>query len=216
MTVALIVFRILLVVLTAIFMAFHTQIFIGRIEQNFVFSWMASLVIEGMIISLALMRTVFSRILLIPLFVISVVSASASFIVQNEGLLNSFFKDRRVIEQLRGDITETQNQFSFNQKYTTKTLMRERRLKDELQAALKGQKGDITIANSLIFFLLVLVMQTVSIYTATALKDIGLIFLEKDKVVSGVSGTETESFQKVSAVETKDGNTETFTQTRKR
>jgi DNA-binding transcriptional regulator YiaG len=165
-------FRLLLVIATAIFMAFHTQIFISRIEPNVIFSWTASLLIEGFLISLALSKTLVSRILIIPLFCISVVAASASFIVQNEQLLNQFFTQKRVIEQVKSDLSETQKAYSLGQKYTTKTLQRERQLQDELRAILKNQNGDITLASSIVFFVLVLVVQSVSIYTAASLKGI--------------------------------------------
>lgn len=171
MSKSLIVFRIFLVLATAVFMAFHTQIFISRIEPNYIFSWTASLVIEGFLISLALSRTLISRILLIPLFCISVVAASASFIVQNERLLDQFFTQKRVVEQLKTDLSETQKAYQYGQRYTTKTLQRERQLQDELRAILKNQNGDITLVNSLIFLVLVLIMQSVSIYTAATLKN---------------------------------------------
>ncbi len=187
MRITLFVFRISLIIGSAVFMGYHTQIFISRIEGNTIFSWLAALLIEGMIISLALMRTVISRMLLIPVFLISVVAASASFIVQNEKLLDDFFKNRRIVEQLKSDITGTQSQLSLGEKYTTRTLLRERKLKDELQAVLRGQNGDVTIANSLIFLVLVLVMQGVSVYTAMTLKD-GVF----QKQVSEFPVTETE------------------------
>ncbi|MFZ6007210.1 MAG: hypothetical protein ACOYU2_06095 [Nitrospirota bacterium] len=168
---SLIAFRIFLVSATAIFMAYHTQIFIGRIEPNFIFSWAASFIIEGMLISLALTRvTVFNRILLAAVFIVSVIAASASFIVQNENLLDSFFKNRRVIEQIKADLLDTKNAYQYGQKYTTKTLQRERQLSDELKVILKDQNGDITLVNSLVFLILVFTMQSVSVYTAMTLK----------------------------------------------
>lgn len=188
-------FRIFLVLATAAFMAFHTQIFIARIEPNFIFSWTASLVIEGFLISLALSRTVISRILIIPLFLISVITASASFIVNNQALLDQFFTQKRVIEQLKSDIAETQKQFSLSEKYTTKTLLRERKLKDELQQVLRGQNGDIVLINSLIFLLLVLVMQSVSIYTAATLKN-----GKFQKPAVEISETETEYFTETEGI----------------
>lgn len=168
---ALFIFRILLVLATAIFVAFHTQIFISKIEPNFIFSWLAAFLIEGFLISLAVTQTAIARLLLIPLFLISVISASASFVVKNEQLLNDFFQDRRLAEQLKADIAdEAKNQVSLSAKYTTKTLVRERVLKDELLQILKGRNGDIALINALIFLILVLVMQAVSLYTAMTFK----------------------------------------------
>jgi len=166
----LIIFRIFLVVATAIFMAYHTQIFISRIEPNFIFSWVASFIIEGFLLTLALSRTVVSRILIVPLFLISVVAATSSYIVQNENLLDSFLKNRKVIEQIETDLHETKKAYELGQRYTTKTLQRERQLSDELRAVLKGQDGEIALINLLIFFILVFVMQSVSVYTAMSLK----------------------------------------------
>lgn len=202
MSKSLTVFRIFLVLATAIFMAFHTQIFISRIEPNFIFSWTASLVIEGFLISLALSKTLISRILIIPLFCISVIAASASFVVQNERLLDQFFTQKRVIEQLKTDLSETQKAYDYGQRYTTKTLQRERQIQDELRAILKTQNGDITLINSLIFLVLVLIMQSVSIYTATTLKNGN--FRKPETENSKVFEPETKSFQKIS--------TETFTE----
>ena len=170
MTNLLIVFRIILVLSSAIFMAFHTQIFISRIEPNLIFSWIISFVIEGFLISLALSSNTLSKILLVPVFIISVVSASLSFTVKNEDLLNAFFTNKRVIEQLKADITETKKAYDFGQKYTTKTLQRERQLSDELREILKTQAADIAIVNSIVFFILVLVIQAVSVFTAASLK----------------------------------------------
>jgi hypothetical protein len=90
---ALLIFRIILVTATAGFMAFHTQKFIYRVEPNAAFAWLASFLIECMLISLALMRTFTSRILLIPVFLISVISASMSFIVKNEVVMESFIQN---------------------------------------------------------------------------------------------------------------------------
>lgn len=192
----LIVFRMFLVLATAVFMAFHTQIFISRIEPNFIFSWTASLIIEGFLISLTISRTLISRILIIPLFVISVVAASASFIVQNERLLDQFFTQKRVIEQLKTDLSATQKAYQYGERYTTKTLQRDRQLQDDLRAIMKAQNGDITLINSLIFLILVLVMQSVSIFTAATLKNGN--FQKPNTENFKVSGPETKSFQEIS------------------
>jgi hypothetical protein len=163
--------KLILVVATAVFMAFHTQIFVSRIEPNVIFSWTASLLIEGFIIVLALSkRTPIRYLLLILLFTISVVSASASFVAKNEKLLDQFFVQRRVISQLQNDLNQTQKAYQFGQKYTTKTLQRERQLQDELRQILTRQNGDLTLANALIFFCFVLVIQATSVYVATTLK----------------------------------------------
>lgn len=169
-------FKITLVTLSAIFMAYHTQIFIHRIEPNVWFSWLASGLIEGMLISLAVMRaTLLNRVLLGLVFLVSVCSASASFVVRNEQLLDQFFTQKRVIEQVRDDIIETRKAYQLGQKYTTKTLLRERQLQDELRSILKGQTGDITVANVFIFFVLVLVIQSVSVYISTTLKSVPVV-----------------------------------------
>jgi len=161
----------ILVIATAIFMAFHTQIFVSRIEPNPIFSWLASCLIEGFIITLALSkRTPIRYLLLILLFCISVVSASASFLVKNENLLETFFTQKRVIQQLQEDLNRTRESYSYGEKYTTRTLQRERALSDELREILKGQKGDIALVNALIFFMFVLVIQATSVYVATTLK----------------------------------------------
>jgi len=160
-----------LVVLTAIFMAYHTQIFIARIEPNLAFSWLASCLIEGFIIVLALSKRTPIRYLLITLlFCISVISASASFLVKNENLLDTFFTQKRVIQQLQDDLSQTRKAYSYGEKYVTKTLQRERQVMDELREVLRGQKGDIALVNALIFFMFVLVIQATSVYVATTLK----------------------------------------------
>jgi len=160
-----------LVVLTAIFMAYHTQIFIRHIEPNPVFSWLASYLIEGFIITLALSkRTPIRYLLMTLLFCISVVSASASFLVKNENLLDTFFNQKRVIQQLQEDLNRTREAYNLGRQYTTKTLARERALSDELREVLRVQKGDIALVNALIFFCFVLVIQATSVYVATTLK----------------------------------------------
>jgi len=160
-----------LVILTAVFMAFHTQIFISHIEPNPVFSWLSACLIEGFIITLALSkRTPIRYLLLTLLFCISVVSASASFLVKNESILETFFTQKRLVQQLQDDLSRTREAYSFGAKYTTKTLARERALSDELREVLRGQKGDIALVNALIFFCFVLVIQATSVYISTTLK----------------------------------------------
>jgi len=164
-----------LVILTAIFMAFHTQIFIARIEPSPVFSWLSSGLIEGFIIVLALSRRTPIRYgLLTLLFAISVVSASASFVVKNESILETFFTQKRIIKQLQSDLQETRKAYEFGRQYTTKTLARERALSDELREVLRGQKGDIALVNAMIFFMFVLVIQATSVYVATTLKQVSV------------------------------------------
>ena len=177
---ALLIFRIILVTATAAFMAFHTQKFISRIEPDIAFAWLASLLIEGMLISLALMRTWASRAMLIPLFLISVMAASASFIVKNEVLLEQFFQNREAAEQsrqsielLNRDLKSTEKEFNLGSKYTTSTLRRERQIKDQIAQILMTatkQDGHLILLNSALFFVLVLVLQGVSVFTAMSLK----------------------------------------------
>ena len=171
MTKALIAFRTILVAATAFFMAFHTQIFISRIEPNVTLAWLAAGLVEGMLISLALMRTLVSRLLLIPLFLISVLAASMSFVVKNEGLLNSFFQNQQVIEQLKGDLSDTQKDFQRGDKYITKTLQRSRQIKDQMLLVMDGQNGYMPLFNASVFLVLVLGLQVVSVYTAMNLKN---------------------------------------------
>ena len=174
---ALIVFRITLVTATAAFMAFHTQTFILRIEPNTAFAWLAAGLIEGMLISLALMRTFVSRILIVPIFLISVFVASMSFVVKNEGLLSSFFQNRQVIEQLKSDLSDTQKDFQRGDKYTTKTLQRSRQLQDQMLLALNSQNGWMPLFNAGVFLALVLALQGVSVYTAMNLKNAIIVSL---------------------------------------
>jgi|GEM_PF-4129021 len=174
---ALIVFRITLVTATAAFMAFHTQNFISRIEPNTAFAWLAAGLIEGMLISLALMRTFVSRILLIPIFLISVFVASMSFVVKNEGLLNSFFHDQQVIAQLKSDLSDTQKDFQRGDKYTTKTLQRSRQIQDQMLLAVNSQNGWMPLFNAGVFLALVLALQGVSVYTAMNLKNTIIVSL---------------------------------------
>src|SRR5271169_4148983 len=154
---ALLIIRIILVAATAAFMAFHTQKFISRIEPNIAFAWLASLLIEGMLISLALMRTWASRVMLIPLFLISVMAASASFIVKNEALLEQFVQSREAAEQsrqtvelLNRDLKDTEKEFNLGAKYTSSTLRRERQIKDQMAEILmtaSKQDGHLTLLN---------------------------------------------------------------------
>ncbi|MBF0558844.1 MAG: helix-turn-helix domain-containing protein [Nitrospirae bacterium] len=149
------------------------------------FAWLAAGLIEGMLISLALMRTFVSRILLMPLFLISVLAASMSFVVRNEGLLNGFFHDRQMVEQLKSDLADTTKDFERGAKYTTKTLQRTRQLQDQLEQVLKGQNGDLALFNSCVFLVFVLILQAVSIYTATSLKSV-----VSHRLVSAVSASQ--------------------------
>ena len=169
---ALVVFRIILITATASFMAFHTEKFISHIEPNIAFAWIAAGLIEGMLISLALMRTRIARILLIPLFLISVLAASMSFIAKNENLINSFIQKRQMVEQFKSDLLDTQKDFDRGARYTTRTLQRSRELKDQIEQALRNQEGDMALVNSCVFFILVLVLQGVSLYTAMTLKSL--------------------------------------------
>jgi len=192
-----------LVVLTAIFMAYHTQIFIARIEPNLVFSWLASGLIEGFIITLALSkRTPIRYLLMTLLFCISVVSASASFLVKNENLLDTFFNQKRLIQQLQDDLSQTRKAYSYGEKYTTKTLQRERQVMDELRDVLRTQKGDIALVNALIFFIFVLVIQATSVYVATTLKQASILL-----------GTDTPRRYTDTVTDTGDTPTDTVTDT---
>lgn len=167
---ALYIFRLSLVLATAAFMAYHTSIFIGRIEPSPLFAWLASLLVEGMIISLAVTRTWTSQVLLVPLFLISVLSASMSFVVSNERLLDEFFRQSSIEEQLRADLSDTQQELSLASQYTTKTLTRERQIKDQLAGVLRGKTGQLPLVNAGVFLVLVFVLQGVSVYTAASLK----------------------------------------------
>lgn len=164
-------FRAFLILATATFMAFHVQIFVSRIEPNPIFSWTAAIVIEGFLISLAMTKTIASRVLLIPVFLISVIAASASYAVQDEQTLRQFFTQQRMVEQLQTDIARAQEAYAFGERYVTRTLIRERQLQDELRAVLGDKTGDIAVANFAIFLVLVFVMQGVSVYTAMSIKD---------------------------------------------
>ncbi len=176
----LLIFRIIIVAATAAFMAYHTQIFISKIEPNSMFAWVASVLIEAMIISLALMKTWGSRVSLVPLFFISVMAASASFVVKNEVILEQFIqnreaeaKNRQAVELLNRNLVQTQKELELGDRYTTKTLQRERQIEDRLEQvlAVKGPDGHLTLFNSLLFLVLVLVLQWVSVYTAMYLKN---------------------------------------------
>ncbi|MGD0282725.1 MAG: hypothetical protein ABSB95_10220 [Dissulfurispiraceae bacterium] len=171
MTKTLIAFRTILVAATAFFMAFHTETFISRIEPNVTLAWLAAGLIEGMLISLALMRSYIARILIVPLFLISVLAASMSFVVKNENLLNGFFQNQRVMDQLKRDLSDTERDFQRGDKYTTKTLQRSRQLQDQMLLALNSQNGWMPLFNAGVFLVLVLVLQGVSVYTAMTLKN---------------------------------------------
>jgi len=73
---ALTVFRIILVAVTAVLMAFHIEKFMSHREPRAALAWLAAGSLEGMQISLALMQRWIAKILLIPLFLISVLFAS--------------------------------------------------------------------------------------------------------------------------------------------
>jgi len=175
MTKGLIVFRTILVATTAFFMAFHTQTFISRIEPNVTLAWLAAGLIEGMLISLALMRSYIAGILIIPLFLISVLAASMSFVVKNESLLNGFFQNQRVMDQLKRDLSDTEGDFQRGDKYTTKTLQRSRQIKDQMLLTLNNQNGYLPLFDAGVFLVLVLVLQGVSVYTAMTLKNILIV-----------------------------------------
>ena len=163
--------KIVLVIFTAIFMAFHAQIFISRIEPNPIFSWLASLLVEGFLVVIAISkRTLFRYVLLLFLYLISVVSASASFLVTNENLLENFLAQKTLIAQLKEDLERTRAAYAFGEKYTTKTLQRERALMDEMREMLRQRKGYLPVAQAVVFFIFCLALQTASVYTAATLK----------------------------------------------
>jgi hypothetical protein len=103
-----------------------------------------------------------------------------SFVTKNESTLESFLQTReaqaqtlRAVQILKYDLAETQKQFNLGDKYTTKTLQRERAIKDriaQVMLAAKGQAGQLTLFNSALFFVLVSVLQLVSVYTSMTLK----------------------------------------------
>ncbi|MEM7828272.1 MAG: helix-turn-helix domain-containing protein [Candidatus Aenigmatarchaeota archaeon] len=163
-------FRLALVVGTAVFVSYHTTIFIQSIEPSPVLAWMLAILIEGFIVNLAIMGTVISRVLLVPLFLVSVTAASASFVVQNEQLLQDLITRGKLEQQIREDIQRTQEAYNFGERYITKTLQRERALRDQLREILSQRTGDIALAKAVVFFVLVMVVQTVSVYTAMTLK----------------------------------------------
>lgn len=173
------IFRALIVIATAGFMAYHTQLFICHIEPNLIFSWTASLLIEAMIISAAISKG-WVRLWLIPLYLISVLTASASFWVRNEGTFEQYFEGKeaqaqtgQVVEVLKQDLATTQKDFERGDKYTTKTVQRQRAIQDRLEQVLltaKGQTGHMAVYNSLLFLVLVFVLQGVSVSTAWSLK----------------------------------------------
>ncbi|MEM7828210.1 MAG: helix-turn-helix transcriptional regulator [Candidatus Aenigmatarchaeota archaeon] len=163
-------FRAALVAGTAIFVAYHTTIFVRSIEPSPVLAWILAFLIEGFLISLALMRTVISRILLVPLFLVSVTAASASFVVQNEQVLQAFITRQDVVNQIQEDLRRTEQAYQYGEKYLTRTIQRERMLRDQLREILSQRTGDIEMAKAVVFFVLVTVVQTVSVYTAMTLK----------------------------------------------
>ncbi len=162
-------FKLSIVIATAVFLAWHTQIFIASIEPNPVFSWLASILIECMIIALALQfrQRKTSLIFLIPLYLISTIAASASFIVQNEGELEKMLSQKQQIELLSDDLKATKEAYSHGQKYVTRTLERERRLRDAMLQISGQASGRIATGKAVVFLILVVVMQAVSVYLAS-------------------------------------------------
>jgi lambda repressor-like predicted transcriptional regulator len=124
---------------------------------------------------------------------------------------------KRVIEQLEKDLKATQKAYEFGERYITRTLQRERQLRDELRAIMREKEGDITLINSLIFFLIILVVQSANVYTAMSLKNEKL--QKQTAEISEVSMPEIKSFHEVSVetfpetLETPETFTETFTET---
>ncbi len=162
-------FKLTIVIATAVFLTFHTQIFIAGIEPNPAFSWLASILVEAMIIALAMQvrqRRV-SLIFLVPLYVISVVAAAASFVVSNETELEKMLTQKQQVEILSEDLKATQQAYQYGQKYTTKTMERERRLRDLMLQVSAQAGGRIAVGKAVVFLFLVITLQGVSIYLAS-------------------------------------------------
>jgi len=172
-----------------LFIAFHTSRFINHIENNIYLAWLCAIAIEGMLISLAIMKTRIAKVLIVPLFIVSTFSASFSFVANNEDIINSIFKSKRAFELLQNDLNQTQEELkSLSHRYTTKTLQRERRIKDMMYQFINDKGGELVIAKAVIFLFLVMILQLCSLYTAASLKT----FLEPETVSeTSVSGTET-------------------------
>ncbi len=165
---------------------------------------------------------------MVPLFLISVLAASMSFVIKNESLLESFFQTReaqaqvgQTVELLRQDLEQTQKEFGLGGKYTTSTLKRERAIKDQIAQVMltaKGKTGQLTLFNSAVFLVLVLVLQLVSVYTAMTLKagigssmeaQIPNLPVSKFPVSVSMETTETESTETRKPRNGNYGNTET-------
>lgn len=164
-------FRAALVAGTALFVSYHTTIFIQSIEPSPVLAWILALLVEGFLISLALMKTVISRVLIVPLFLVSVTAASLSFVVQNEQLLQDFINRGKVVSQIQEDLQRTERAYQFGERYITRTLQRERMLQDQLRELLSQGTGEVALAKAVIFFVVIMVIQAVSLYTAISLKN---------------------------------------------
>lgn len=184
--------KVALITATAIFVAFHTVIFIQTIDPNPYLSWVLSLSIEGFLVILSMQRSWTAKLLLVPLFCISVVASSASFIIKNEDSLNKFLnlntiraaeikmeesqkrigqQRQEAVKQLKQDIAETQAQIqNLDGAYFTKSLQRERKLKDLLigkmsegeQLPARADMVDyLTAYQSIVFLFIILIVQAV-------------------------------------------------------
>ena len=194
----LILFRVFLVISIGLFVAFHTSVFIHHIEPNLYLSWLCAIAIEGMLVSLAIMQTRYSKVLIIPLFLVSVLSASFSFIVKNEDILNSFLSSKKAIELLQKDLQQTREELqTLSNRYTTKSLQRERKIKDMMLEYVTSNQGEMVLMKSIVFLILIFVLQLSSLYTAASLKVFLVrnengtrLFLEQNR---SENGTETVS-----------------------
>lgn len=165
------IFKLTIVIFTSLFMSYHTQIFLQSIEPNLIFSWIAALLVEMMIMSLAMSikRHKASLIFLIPLYVVSTVAASSSFIASNEQELKKLFTQKQQIALIQQDLQRTQQGYSLGKKYISRTLERERKLYDMLHQLTAQTSGTITVAKAIIFFIFVTIIQASSIYIASTL-----------------------------------------------
>ncbi len=210
---ALFTIRIFSVMGTAFFMSSHSVKFIMYIEPNGSLAWLAAVLIEIGLISLAMMRSFMSRVLLVLLFIMSVLIASMPSVLKNEEVIHAFFQNKQIIQQLQTDLKETEKDFERGDKYTTKTLIRSRQLKDQVVQVLKSQTGDMALFNAGAFLLLVLILQGVSVYTAMGLKKnlsqslstVSLSQLQKDRPETQHLSLETSE----TAPETSETNRET-------
>lgn len=223
--------KIILIISTALFVSFHTVIFIKSIEPSPYLAWILAAVIEGFLITLAIQKTIVSKLLLIPLFCISVLSSSASFVVKNEDDLLKFLNHKTLtqsntiltdkkesliqkqIKQIEKDITSAEKELeTMDRRYTTKTLERKRKLEDMLQSKIEEAKSEtntyqpvsfinyITPYKALIFLIIVFVLQSVSLYTASHMKN-GLALTE-------ISKERTETSTEISTENPKEISTE--------